>query len=199
MRSQHSFQTSALRSSARAQSASTTAANWRISDATCISSLRSDYETVRKKGLRLRSKNENIHVRKGERYRSTEEIGPCDLVIVAVKTTSNPELPPLIAPLLGEKTMILTLQNGLGNEEFLADRFGAERILGGLCYICLNRTAPGVVERFDAGRLTIGEYLAIPNRAPMTLHGNSSAAGSCAAWRGSRARALAQTGLEHSV
>ena len=120
--------------------------------------LRNDYVIVRKKGLRLRSKGENIHVAKVNVYRSTPEIGPCDLVLVAVKTTSNHELPPLLAPLLGAKTMILTLQNGLGNEEFLAGHFGAERVLGGLCFICLDRTVPGEVERFDAGRLTIGEF-----------------------------------------
>ncbi len=120
--------------------------------------LRSDYDAVRKRGLRLRSKKENIHVPKVQAYRSTQEIGVCGLVIVAVKTTSNAGLPSLIPPLLGEQTMILTLQNGLGNEDFLAGHFGAERILGGLCYISLNRTAPGVVERLDAGRLTIGEY-----------------------------------------
>ena len=120
--------------------------------------LRRDYELVRKKGLRLRSKKEEIHVAKANVYRSTQEIGPCDLILVAVKTTSNPELPELIAPLLGEKTMILTLQNGLGNEEFLAAHFGAERILGGICYICLTRTQPGVIDRLDAGRLTIAEH-----------------------------------------
>jgi len=63
--------------------------------------LRRDYETVRKKGLRLRGKTENIHVPKVNAYRSTEDIGTCDLVIVAMKTTSNHQLPPLPAPLLG--------------------------------------------------------------------------------------------------
>src|SRR5438876_8311094 len=62
--------------------------------------LRGDYEVMRKCGLRIRSKTENIHVAKVNASRSTEEIGPCDLVIVAVKTTSNADLPPLIAPLL---------------------------------------------------------------------------------------------------
>jgi 2-dehydropantoate 2-reductase len=124
--------------------------------------LRSDYEAVRKRGLRIRSKTENIHVAKVNVSRSTDEIGPCDLVIVAVKTTSNADLPLLIAPLLGEETMILTLQNGLGNEEFLAQNFGAERILGGICFICLNRTEPGVIERLDNGRLTIGEFHGYP-------------------------------------
>ncbi|MEO8044162.1 MAG: 2-dehydropantoate 2-reductase [Spartobacteria bacterium] len=124
--------------------------------------LRRDYEVVRKRGLRIRSKSENIHVAKVNAARSSEEIGPCDLVIVAVKTTSNPELPALIPPLLGEKTLILTLQNGIGNEEFLAQHFGPERILGGICFICLSRTAPGLVERSDTGRLAIGQYRGFP-------------------------------------
>jgi 2-dehydropantoate 2-reductase len=42
--------------------------------------------------------------------------------------------------LLHETTMLLTLQNGLGNEEFLSEHFGAERVLGGLCFVGL--TAP---------------------------------------------------------
>ncbi|HEY3662564.1 MAG TPA: 2-dehydropantoate 2-reductase [Chthoniobacterales bacterium] len=124
--------------------------------------LRNDYEVVRKRGLRLRSKTENIHVAKINPARSSSEIGPCDLVIVAVKTTSNDELPSLVAPLLGEKTLILTLQNGIGNEEFLAQHFGAERILGGICFICLTRIEPGVVERSDSGRLAIGEFHGYP-------------------------------------
>ena len=123
---------------------------------------RSDYEALRKRGLRIRSKSENLHVPNAQVYRSAAEIGPCDLVIVAVKTTANLELPTLISSLLGERTMILTLQNGLGNEEFLSAHFGAERILGGLCFICLSRTAPGVIERFDAGRLMLGEYSGYP-------------------------------------
>ena len=125
--------------------------------------VRSEAEVLRKRGLRIRSKTEEIQVAKVLLHRRTREIGPCDLVLVAVKTISNPDLPDLLSPLVGEKTALLTLQNGLGNEEFLAEHFGAERVLGGLCYISLNRTAPGVVERFDAGsRLTIGEYLGFP-------------------------------------
>lgn len=124
--------------------------------------LRSDYKAVRERGLRLRSKAENIHIPKVNVYRSPDEIGPCDLVLVAVKTTANGQLPALIAPLLGEKTMILTLQNGLGNEEFLAQHFGAERILGGLCFICLNRVEAGVIEQYGGSRLTIGEFTGYP-------------------------------------
>ena len=124
--------------------------------------MRSDTSAARKSGLRIRSKTENIHVAKVNVHQTTAEIGPCDLVIVAVKTTSNTDLPALLPPLLHERTMLLTLQNGLGNEEFLAAHFGAERVLGGLCFICLNRIAPGVVERYDDGHLVVGEF----NRYP---------------------------------
>ena len=120
--------------------------------------MRGDTSAVRKSGLRIRGKTENIHVAKVNVHQTTAEIGPCDLVIVAVKTTSNSDLPALLPPLLHERTMLLTLQNGLGNEEFLAAHFGAERVLGGLCFICLNRIAPGLVENYDYGRVVIGEF-----------------------------------------
>ena len=124
--------------------------------------MRNDITEVRRSGLRIRGKGENLHLRKVNCHASSEEIGPCDLVLVSVKVTSNGDLPKLIPPLLHEKTILLTLQNGLGNEEFLAEHFGSERVLGGLCFVCLNRVSRGVVEHYDHGRVTIGEH----DRAP---------------------------------
>ena len=54
--------------------------------------------------------------------------------------------------------MLLTMQNGLGNEEFLAEHFGAERVLGAICFICLSRTSRTEVERYDYGHIVIDEY-----------------------------------------
>ncbi len=124
--------------------------------------MRSDLAEVRRRGLRIRGRTENIHVAKVNGYRSTVEIGPCDLVLIALKATSNQDLLELLPPLLHERTMLLTLQNGLGNEEFLAAHFGGERVLGGLCFICLNRVAPGVIEHYDHGRLVLGEFADYP-------------------------------------
>src|SRR3712207_7339507 len=56
-------------------------------------------------------KAENFRLAKVNAYASTEEIGPCDLVLIAVKTIANAELVRLIPPLLKENTMLLTLQN----------------------------------------------------------------------------------------
>src|SRR6266481_4081427 len=90
-------------------------------------------------------------------YNSTSEIGASDLVLIAVKAPSNADLVDLIPPLLHKRTMLLTLQNGLGNEGFLAEHFGAERVLGGLCFICLRRISRTEVERYDYGLIILGE------------------------------------------
>jgi 2-dehydropantoate 2-reductase len=120
--------------------------------------MRGDVTEISRFGIQIRGRGENLHVEKVQHHASTGEIGPCDLVLVAVKTTSNGDLVRLIPPLLHEKTMLLTLQNGFGNEEFLAENFGAARVLGGLCFVCLIRTSPGVIEHYDQGHIALGEY-----------------------------------------
>ncbi len=124
--------------------------------------MRADLEAVRRDGLTVREKGEEWHL-PVQAFGSTEEIGPVDLVVIGLKTTANGDLERLIPPLLHEKTLLLTLQNGLGNEELLAQRWGAERVLGGLCFVCLNRVAPGVIEHYGHGTLSLGEF----GRAPM--------------------------------
>src|SRR5260370_39539644 len=109
-------------------------------------------------GIFVRGESENFRVAQIGCYNSTKEIGPCDLVIIAVKTTSNSDLVDLVPPLLHERTMLLTLQNGLGNDEFLAKHFGTERVLGGLCFICVNRRSKTEVERYDYGHIVLGEF-----------------------------------------
>src|SRR5437588_11845379 len=119
--------------------------------------MRGDLSDVRRDGSLVRGESEKFRVSKVNCSNSTDEIGPCDLVIVAVKTTSNSDLVDLVPPLLHEKTMVLTLQNGLGNEEFLAKHFNAERVLGGLCFIAVTRHYKTEVERYDYGLVILGE------------------------------------------
>ena len=125
--------------------------------------MRSDYEHVKRKGIKIESiKNKNEYLSNPLVYNSPHEIGPCDLVIIAIKATDNNSLEDLIPPLLNKETAILTLQNGLGNEQFLAERFGQNRIMGGLCFVCLNRTSSGVVKHIAQGAISSGEYSGLP-------------------------------------
>lgn len=125
--------------------------------------LRSDYEAVRSRGVSIRSPDGDFQVHP-KPARVPAEIGVCDLVVIALKTTANHVLPELLGPLIGPSTLRLTLQNGLGNEERLAALHGPERILGGLCFVCLNRVQPGVIHHLAHGRVTIGEHLRKPGR-----------------------------------
>jgi len=119
--------------------------------------LRSDYETVRDHGVLVRSDTGEFRVRPCAAS-APADIGPSDLVIVALKTTANDRFSELLPPLLGPDTAVLTLQNGLGNEEALAAVVTPGRVLGGLCFVCLNRDAPGVIRHIAHGRIVLGEF-----------------------------------------
>ncbi|HEY3423802.1 MAG TPA: putative 2-dehydropantoate 2-reductase [Negativicutes bacterium] len=120
--------------------------------------LRRDHDAITRHGLRINSINGDFALPHVKGYRAPEEIGPVDLVLVGLKTFANGSYQQLIGPLIGDKTQILTLQNGLGNEEALAELFGEERILGGVAFLCSNRGEPGEVHHLGAGRIVLGEY-----------------------------------------
>lgn len=124
--------------------------------------LRSDFEVVAEKGIRLESVHGDAVLNPVKAFRTAEEIGPVDLIIVAWKATANDLLETVIPPLCHESTQVLTLQNGLGNCERLAEIVGSERVLGGLCFVCLNRLSEGFVRHTAGGKVTIGEWLAEP-------------------------------------
>jgi 2-dehydropantoate 2-reductase len=120
--------------------------------------LRSDYATVRARGWRVTDHEGAWTLHPARAHDKPDSIGACDCVIIAAKATANPALQPLVRPLLGDETMVLSLQNGLGNVEFHAAYAGAERVLGGLAFVCINRVAPGVIEKYIPGSVRIGEF-----------------------------------------
>lgn len=120
--------------------------------------LRRDEDAIRRNGLRVTSPNGDFHLQEVKGYRTPEQMPQADLVIIGLKTFANGRLPELVAPLLHQNTAILTLQNGLGNEEVLAEQFGAGRVLGGIAFICSNRGEPGLVHHLAEGRVRLGEF-----------------------------------------
>jgi len=139
--------------------------------------LRSDYDYISEHGLNVESVAGDFQETDLQCARDSLEIGVVDLVIIAWKTTSNTHYHEVIAPLLHENTQILTLQNGLGNCEALADLFGAQRVFGGLCFICANRIAPGEIRHTASGQVRVGEYVADGGDRLATLVGYLSDGG----------------------
>jgi len=123
--------------------------------------LRSDFDMVRRRGVAIRSPEGNFHVNP-KCARTPEEIGVSNVVFIGLKTTANDQFPRLLPPLVGPNTAVVTLQNGLGNEEQLAQLFPPTHILGGLCFVCLNRIQPGVIEHIAHGQIVLGEFAGWP-------------------------------------
>ena len=119
--------------------------------------LRSDFDAVKRRGVSVKSTQGDFNVRP-RCSRHPQEIGPCDLVLIGLKTTANYRLPEFIQPLTDSRTAVMALQNGLGTEAEIKKFLPADQILGGLCFVCLNRTGPGIVHHIAHGKIVIGEY-----------------------------------------
>ena len=123
--------------------------------------LRSDYEHVRHHGIKVSSPQGDFKFAPRAAL-DPQSIGPSDLVIVCLKTTAKHVIPSLLPPLLHENSLVLCLQNGLGNIEWLSKFAPIEQILGGLCFICVNRPAPGIIKHLAHGQIVIGEAAGWP-------------------------------------
>lgn len=128
--------------------------------------MRSDYDAVKRDGLFVKSFEGDFHIATPKIYSSPAEMGVCDLLIIGLKTTANAALPDLLRDTAGPDTLALTLQNGLGNEDAVAAALGhtgadaAARVLGGIAFLCSNRTAPGHIHHMDHGWIRMGEFAA---------------------------------------
>jgi 2-dehydropantoate 2-reductase len=108
-------------------------------------------------GLKLRvgSSERVVKVRAATDCRG---IGPADLIIVLVKSFHTREAIENAGPIIGDETVIMSLQNGLGNEEIIAEVAGKEHVLGGRTFAGGSVLAPGQVIASTAGKPTyIGE------------------------------------------
>ena len=117
--------------------------------------MRRDYEAVSSGGLRIKSADGDFTLDRPSVARSSDQIGPVDWVICALKATSIEEAQALVAPCVGQGTRILVLMNGLGLEARFAQWFGGAGIFGGLAFTCINRGEPGEVHHIDYGPITI--------------------------------------------
>ena len=97
--------------------------------------LRRDYDAIMNDGLQVKSIDGDFHLPEINGHRTTDTIGTVDLIIIGLKTFDNNRVHDLIAPLLTPETTLLTLQNGLGNEEHLAKQVPVGQILGGVAFL----------------------------------------------------------------
>lgn len=81
----------------------------------------------------------------------------CDLIINTVKNFDLESTFPLMAPFVGEKTMILPLQNGLESEEKIASVFGREKVMRAYISRLSTHREENRITSFSPGLITFGE------------------------------------------
>lgn len=118
----------------------------------------SDYDFVRTNGLQVDSCDGSFHLDNPQAYRSTADMPPCDVVIVALKTTNNHLLGTLLPPLRKPDSLVLLIQNGIGVEDDVQRAFPGVQLAAGLAFICSAKTEPGRVSHQCYGSINIGNY-----------------------------------------
>ncbi len=101
---------------------------------------------LKENGLRLESPNGDFVAQPVSVTSLPEDIGPVDVVLLGVKTWQVSEAAESIRPLLGERTCVLPLQNGVEAPQELAAALGPDRAFGGLCWIISSLIAPGHIQ-----------------------------------------------------
>ena len=86
---------------------------------------------------------------------SSDNLEPVDLILVLVKSFDTAEAMRASMNLLGPETMVISLQNGLGQEEVLAEIVGRDNVIAGKTYIGGMMTVPGRVVAGVTGKDTI--------------------------------------------
>lgn len=87
-----------------------------------------------------------------------EDIGPVDVVLFCVKAYDNAVAIELMRPLIGRETMVLTVQNGIDNEQQIGKAIGPEHVLGCISYVSSTIESPGVIaQTAGPGKIIFGE------------------------------------------
>ena len=114
---------------------------------------------LRAHGLRIESPYGDAHIRPIAATDDPSAIGPVDLVLFTVKLFDTAAAAERLAPLIGEGTRIVTLQNGIDSAAMIARYVAAERIAAGCIYVSASIGEPGVIRSPGGARRMIVDGL----------------------------------------
>ena len=112
---------------------------------------------LREHGMRVRSVTGDFQV-PAQATDDPADIGPCDFVLFCVKTFDTDAAAARLGPLMGDGTAVVSLQNGVENEEKLARAVGEDHVMGGAAFIFAGIAEPGVIVHSGGpASITFGE------------------------------------------
>ena len=142
-------------------------------------------DAIRAQGVRVKSAVEGEWVVKAPAVERLDGLPPADLVFFCVKSFDTESAGKAIRPVVGPATGVLSIQNGVDNEDKLERMLGPAHVMGGTAQVFSTIAGPGVINHTTAGSLFFGEmdgkeserasaFLAACQRAaiPAELSGN---------------------------
>ncbi|WP_281645964.1 putative 2-dehydropantoate 2-reductase [Parendozoicomonas sp. Alg238-R29] len=120
--------------------------------------LNSDRDHVQQNGLKVDSVFGDFRISNPDVYANVAQLPECDLLLVGLKTTHVSVLFDTLEKMAHPGLTVLILQNGLGLEQQIAEKFPAVNILGGLCFVCSNKIGPGHISHLDYGAIRLGAF-----------------------------------------
>ena len=112
---------------------------------------------IRTHGLRIKSRMEEELVVTAPATEDPSEAGPVDLILFCVKSFDTEAAARALGGAVGPETAILSLQNGVDNEEKIGAIGGPDHVLGGVAYVFATLESPGVIFHSLGGRIVFGE------------------------------------------
>jgi 2-dehydropantoate 2-reductase len=111
---------------------------------------------LRANGLRVIGSGADMRVTAGRFTDAVSDVGAVDLILFCVKSYDTESAARSLKPMMGDGTLILSLQNGVDNAEKIARIWGGERTLAGVVYVGAQMTAPGIITHSAGGKIIFG-------------------------------------------
>lgn len=124
---------------------------------------RSDYDYVREHGLTVKSHNGDFFLPSVKAFNSVESIGPVDVIVVCLKTTSEGALAKMLPPLLKPTSLVILIQNGIGVEAEVARLVPGAMLVAGLAFICSAKAGPGLIDHQFYGNVNLAPFNLTPS------------------------------------
>jgi 2-dehydropantoate 2-reductase len=123
-------------------------------------------DAIRTSGLAIQSAKLGDFVVRAPAESDTTKIGQVDVAIVSVKAYDNATALPMLKPLVGPDTVVLTLQNGVDSVDQVAAIAGERHVLGGTTYVATALEGPGLIVQTGVHRSIIfGEVFGVSDVA----------------------------------
>src|SRR5215472_6638581 len=114
-------------------------------------------QAIRAEGLRVRSTPDGEWTVKSRAVETLDGEPPADIVLFCVNSFDTEGAAVAIKPVIGPDTGVLSIQNGVDNEDKLDRILGAQHVLGGMAQVFATLDGPGVIRHVALGRIVFGE------------------------------------------